>query len=576
MKKALVLYGVLLVVMTAGMIAITNRLLTLERQEQISALRAENERLALWRIESQLLPIVLRESSRDYADEWLFDESAADIPPDVLVLFRGDLNHGIDEPGSDPAGTRHSRRHIDVAGGDHRSNANDLAATRHLLMQDFKDERFVEAIQETWHVEPTLAQQIVEPMQSEDADLAMMQSPSAAVQQAMRSQNEFASRSRNALSNSILARDQRQLGTLSFGPRMIEPMRAVWVDDRLYLARVNNEGKLRFAEGCRFNWPYLKASLLNQVADLLPSADLVPLLQGDSDDFHAIANLPLRLIPGEPDLSQLATSSALLPTLAIAWGCFAASALALGGLLVGTIRLSERRGAFVSAVTHELRTPLTTFRLYSDLLVDRTRLSDEKYGRYISTLRNEAERLQHLIENVLSWSRLERSSEMELTDTIQWTDFLDRVEPSMRERVQQAGMTLHVEPSKERSICFQGNRTSVERVLFNLVDNACKYAKHAVDKRIELGIESGPKSVVIRIRDHGPGIAADVQPRLFCPFAKSASQAATSAPGIGLGLSLSRRLARDMGGDLRLAATSKAGTTFELRLPSTNVGPAAD
>ena len=572
MKKAMLLYGVLLVLMTAGMIAITNRLLTLERQEQISALRSENERLALWRIESQLLPIVLRESSRDYSAEWLLDESAADIPPDVLVLFRGDPDDGIDGPGSDSAGALISESRMDVAGGARSDGSKDFAATRQFLAQDFKDERFVEAIQETWNTGPTLAQQVGEPMQSEDAGLAMVQSTSAAVQQAMRSQNEFASRSRNALSNSILARDQRQLGTLSFGPQKIEPMRAVWVDDRLYLARVNNEGKLRFAEGCRFNWPYLKTSLLNQVADLLPNADLVPLLQGDSDDFHAIANLPLRLIPGEPDLSQLASSSALLPTLAIAWGCFVASALALGGLLVGTIRLSERRAAFVSAVTHELRTPLTTFRLYSDLLVDRTRLSDEKYGRYISTLRNEAERLQHLIENVLSWSRLERSSEMELTDTIQWTDLLDRVEPSMRERVQQAGMMLHVEPSKQRSICFQGNRTSVERVLFNLVDNACKYAKHAADKRIELGIETGPKSVVIRVRDHGPGIAPDVQPRLFRPFTKSASQAATSAPGIGLGLSLSRRLACDMGGDLRLTTTSTTGTAFELRLPSADVG----
>jgi signal transduction histidine kinase len=69
------------------------------------------------------------------------------------------------------------------------------------------------------------------------------------------------------------------------------------------------------------------------------------------------------------------------------------------------------------------------------------------------------------------------------------------------------------------------------------------------------------------VRDHGPGIAQAARRRLFRPFAKAAADAATSAPGIGLGLSLSRRLARAMGGDLVLQHSGKDGTALALTLP---------
>ncbi|MEO1971648.1 MAG: ATP-binding protein, partial [Pirellulaceae bacterium] len=76
--------------------------------------------------------------------------------------------------------------------------------------------------------------------------------------------------------------------------------------------------------------------------------------------------------------------------------------------------------------------------------------------------------------------------------------------------------------------------------------------------------------VEVRVRDFGPGIDTQVRGRLFRPFSKSAHDAARSAPGVGLGLSLSRRIARAMQGDLELESTSSDGTTFLLWLPVTN------
>ena len=113
-------------------------------------------------------------------------------------------------------------------------------------------------------------------------------------------------------------------------------------------------------------------------------------------------------------------------------------------------------------------------------------------------------------------------------------------------------MTLVVEGREAAAgALVLANPSAVEQVLLNLVDNACKYAGSATDRRIQVELRSGAGAAAIAVRDHGPGISATVRRRLFRSFSKSARNAAETAPGIGLGLTLSRRLARDMGGDLR-------------------------
>jgi signal transduction histidine kinase len=107
---------------------------------------------------------------------------------------------------------------------------------------------------------------------------------------------------------------------------------------------------------------------------------------------------------------------------------------------------------------------------------------------------------------------------------------------------------------------------AVEQILFNLVDNACKYARVADNRTIELQIARHKDRVLLKLHDHGPGVADRERKRLFQPFRKSARDAADSAPGVGLGLTLSRRLARDMGGELSLDNHTHDGACFVLIL----------
>jgi signal transduction histidine kinase len=112
---------------------------------------------------------------------------------------------------------------------------------------------------------------------------------------------------------------------------------------------------------------------------------------------------------------------------------------------------------------------------------------------------------------------------------------------------------------------IRANLLSVEQILFNLVDNSCKYACGAADKRIEMSVERVGERVEVRVADRGPGLSAAARGKLFEPFSKSVQEAAQSAPGLGLGLALSRRLARNMGGELR--CEEGRGAVFVLGIP---------
>ena len=157
------------------------------------------------------------------------------------------------------------------------------------------------------------------------------------------------------------------------------------------------------------------------------------------------------------------------------------AALAVAALLQGVLSLSERRGAFVSAVTHELRTPLTTFRMYAEMLAENMVPDEQTRHGYLETLRVEADRLTHLVENVLSYARLERSRPARRIGSVSVAEIFDQSAVGrLTDRARQADLTLSVEADEPvRHARALADPAAVEQILFNLVDNACKYAATA-------------------------------------------------------------------------------------------------
>lgn len=322
---------------------------------------------------------------------------------------------------------------------------------------------------------------------------------------------------------------------------------------------------LRSIHGVWLDENALKLLFLPEAADLFPGAKLEP--AAVENDAFALASFPWRLVPATvPAAAAPPLPRAIALSLAAGW-IAAVLALAAAWLLVsGLLRLSERRASFVSAVTHELRTPLTTFRLYSEML-ESGAVKEERRGDYFRTLRGEAERLSHLVENVLAFSRIERGSARSVPGLHVSGDLVRPTAGRLENRLAEAGLELAADwesPGWRETV--RADPAAVEHVLFNLIDNAAKYATGSRPPRVELSAARRGNVLEIHVADHGPGIAKAERRRIFRAFHKSAAAAAESRPGVGLGLALSRRLARSAGGDLALAPAD-AGTRFVLTLP---------
>ena len=341
-------------------------------------------------------------------------------------------------------------------------------------------------------------------------------------------------------------------------------MRAVWVGSELFLLRklstVVSKVVEKRVQGVWLDHSVLKSRLLAEVTDLLPHADLISITGAAADDPLALVSFPFHL---ERNELPFAPSATLNGPLVIGWVAVLLAILTASLLVHGVMRLSERRASFVSAVTHELRTPLTTFRLYSDML-ESGAVKEEKRGDYLRVLSREADRLSHLVENVLSFSKIERGSARSVVRETSISGLLEPMRERLEARLATAGMTLEMGTTCDHRIFV--DTAAVEHILFNLVDNAAKYAAAGDPPQVEIRTLLSGRNLEILVCDHGPGIPASERGRIFRAFHKSAREAAESRPGVGLGLALSRRLAKSLGGGLE-CVDAEQGACFVLRIP---------
>ncbi len=357
-------------------------------------------------------------------------------------------------------------------------------------------------------------------------------------------------------------------------------MRPMWIQGNLILARRVDFGTRQVIQCCWLDWDQIEKKLLEQIVDLLPVATLAPIEEQRKVQIgRALATLPVQIIAGLDNLPPESTEplpdqfggqwfSGIRLSIVMAWIGLLLGASAVALLLHGVITLSERRGAFVSAVTHELRTPLTTFRMYAEMLAEKMLPSDQKRQEYANTLRVEADRLSHLVENVLQFARLERGYRGGQKVTLSIAELLTSFEQRLSDRASEAGMRFCIElDPKAADQRIHTVPAAVEHILFNLVDNACKYARDAEDKRIQLRCVNVGKYCEISVSDFGPGLNRNQLRQLFKPFRKSDQEAANSAAGVGLGLALSTKLARDLNGQLTANEQISEGAQFVLRIP---------
>jgi signal transduction histidine kinase len=542
--------------MLGAMTWLTRHVIGAERERAAAEARAdlqERMRLALWRMDAAGTAIIVEESQRP-------------VMPDGAVP-------------SEPAGWIKMRFELSEHGGlSSPQGEARLPELRRLLRESGEGRalfpalsRSLDASRETWEANQ------VEPLPPQDAakDADQAQSYSSEKERAVRGKavasqvmkvqeasNTFSAGAPSKSEGPAFARPAERV------LREAGPPQPVWIGSELFLLRrIRWQGGGESIQGAWLEAEALKRVLLAEARDLLPAAALVPATPDASADGMVLASFPWRLETGERP-SPAAIPRPIIVSLAVGWIAALLAVFAVAVLVRGILRLSERRASFVSAVTHELRTPLTTFRLYSEML-EAGAVKEEKRGDYLRVLSREADRLSHLVENVLAFSRIERGSARAVVRETTARELLEPMRERFAGRLASAGLELDLDLAGEAAARpLKVDAAAVEHVLFNLIDNAAKYAVPGDPPKVALGVEYRPGGIAIVVRDFGPGIAPGERKRIFRAFHKSAREAAESRPGVGLGLALSRRLARGMGGELVFEAPAAGrGACFILRVP---------
>ncbi len=321
-------------------------------------------------------------------------------------------------------------------------------------------------------------------------------------------------------------------------------------------------------QGFLVDWEVLRKQLLVLAKDLFGDAQLR--LRRSTRKDAAIGEQMLAMVPARfdairPKRVQVLRSTTLL-VLGVAWLLLLVTLSAVAFSLHRTIQHGERRARFASAVTHELRTPLTTFRMYSEMLAADMVTEPSQRKQYLETLTSEADRLSRLVENVLSYARIEEGRFTSHPVTLRLSELMERIQPILTQRTKESPLLLQASIPRDAEIRVDVD--AVTQILFNLVDNACKYARDAKDKAIDLVVECSSDFVTFRVADHGPGIPEREKRRIFRPFDRiEDAHSAESESGVGLGLALARGLAEDLGGSLSLDEERRDGAAFVLTLP---------
>jgi signal transduction histidine kinase/tetratricopeptide (TPR) repeat protein len=226
--------------------------------------------------------------------------------------------------------------------------------------------------------------------------------------------------------------------------------------------------------------------------------------------------------------------------------------------------ISRMKSEFVSNVSHELKTPLALIRMFGETL-DSGIVTDEKDRRkFYSIIRKESERLTHLINNVLDFSRMDAGVK---EYNIQETDLIEVVRSSLEAykfQISDSGFKIESELPDE-SVILRIDKDAISQVLLNLLNNAIKYSDEK--KYILVKVRKDPISALISVTDHGVGIPKEELKKIFDKFYRVSTARTKETRGSGLGLTLAKHIVEAHGGTIEVESEVGKGSRFTVRIP---------
>jgi two-component system phosphate regulon sensor histidine kinase PhoR len=230
-------------------------------------------------------------------------------------------------------------------------------------------------------------------------------------------------------------------------------------------------------------------------------------------------------------------------------------------------RLDQVRRDFLGNVSHELRTPLASIRAMVETLEDSDLDDRETANEFMRRIRQQVERLSSLVHELLDLSRIESGAADLQPEQVDLAAVAEEAASLLRVRAEAAGLTITL-PSSGETAVVEADRSSILRIVSNLLDNAIKYGQQGTS--VDVRIQDEGELVALSVHDDGPGIQEQALPRVFERFYKGESSRA--GEGVGLGLAIVKHLVRAHGGTADVQSKPGEGATFTVRLPKQFVG----
>jgi signal transduction histidine kinase len=231
--------------------------------------------------------------------------------------------------------------------------------------------------------------------------------------------------------------------------------------------------------------------------------------------------------------------------------------------------LQEKINEYLAHITHELRAPLAGILGFARMLQEQIygTLTDKQY-RYIGAIASSGEHLLSLVNDFQDLSKIEANFEEIFPEKLVVEDVCLASLSIVRARAEEQGLQLDLEIAPAVAFCY-ADQQRLKQILVNLLSNAVKFTENG---SVTLKVQSRDDRLIFSVIDTGIGIPLEEQVKLFQPFQQIPNALSRKHKGTGLGLALSRKLARLHGGDITVISEKGKGSCFTLDLPGSGEG----
>lgn len=234
------------------------------------------------------------------------------------------------------------------------------------------------------------------------------------------------------------------------------------------------------------------------------------------------------------------------------------------------IKLNKLKNDFIATVSHELKTPLASIRLLVDTLLEGNYKDQQQVTDYFHLVSKENERLTRLVDNFLTFSRMERNKQAFTMTWISPADIARDAAEAVKTKFNAGRCDFQIQIADNLPEVFADHDVMVT-ALVNLLDNSCKYSYD--DKKIELKVFSEDNLVCFSVKDNGIGLNRRQMKKIFDRFYQADTSLSRRAEGTGLGLSIVKFIIDAHKGKITVDSEPGKGSTFSIRLPAKPLSP---